>query len=117
MAYIVSSGNKKDGINLENDSMTILSHGLATNTTVNTGGVQTISSGGSTDNSLADYCKKHKIGFVLSETTTDSLQELIANGTKLHELQNNAFHIYNQFFSKEIICSKWNNLINSLERQ
>ncbi len=46
MPYIISSGEIESGIILENDSMTVLDSGIATTTTVNSGGSMFISGGG-----------------------------------------------------------------------
>jgi len=46
VAYIISSGESSDGIILNYDSMTVLDGGIATTTTVNSGGWVYVSSGG-----------------------------------------------------------------------
>ena len=46
MAYIISSGDLESGIILERNTMTVLDGGIATDTTVNSGGRVTVSSGG-----------------------------------------------------------------------
>ena len=46
MTYLISSDESSDGIILENDSMTVLSCGIASDTTVNSGGKLNVSSGG-----------------------------------------------------------------------
>ncbi|MBO4631873.1 MAG: hypothetical protein J5858_08130 [Lentisphaeria bacterium] len=65
-------------------------------------------------NSLADYCRNDKIGFVLSENTADDLQKLISNETMLQQLKERALTVYQKKFSKEIICAEWNKLLSSL---
>ena len=52
MAYVVPGGDFSSGIILENDSMTVLDGGTATQTTVNSGGKLTVSNGGTATETL-----------------------------------------------------------------
>ena len=72
---------------------------------------------GSESSSLADYCLNDQIGFILSQKTADDLQELIVNRTKLSQLKDNAFSVYNKLFSRKIVCERWIGLLNELERK
>lgn len=68
-------------------------------------------------NSLAHYCINYKVGFVLSENTVDDLQKIILNETTLQQLKERAISVYQKDFSKDIVCAKWNNLLDEVAGQ
>ena len=69
---------------------------------------------GTKNNSLAEYCIKHRIGFVLSQNTGDELQKIISNETIIQHLKDNSIQIYQDHFSKDKICAEWNTLFEEI---
>ena len=65
MPYIISSGEVSSGINLQNNSMTVLKGGTATTTTVNSGGTLYVSSSG-----MADYTTVNSYGRMYISSVT-----------------------------------------------
>ncbi|MDD6337137.1 MAG: AIDA repeat-containing protein, partial [Lentisphaeria bacterium] len=53
--YIISSGESSNGIILENDTMTVLDGGIATDTTVNSFGRLYVHSGGTANSTMVNY--------------------------------------------------------------
>jgi glycosyltransferase involved in cell wall biosynthesis len=55
--------------------------------------------------------KENGLGFVVEmgtiKSTADTLEELIYNPGKLHQMQENAFIFYNKYFSKRLQWMKW----------
>ena len=72
---------------------------------------------GSNNNSLATYCQEYKIGYILSDETPDLLQDLLSNDLTLQQLKENALDVYQKHFSKNIICQKWNRLLEEIEER
>jgi len=75
MAYIVSSGDLESGIILENDTMTVLDGGIATETTVNYQGWLYVSNGG-TANSTTVNGGSMSVNGTANSTTVNSRGEM-----------------------------------------
>jgi len=71
---------------------------------------------GSEKSSLRELTEKYEFGYHLTREnitrTADQLSEIAENPEIMHRLQLNAFNAYKSFFSKEIICNKWDKILH-----
>jgi glycosyltransferase involved in cell wall biosynthesis len=71
---------------------------------------------GTPDSCIAEFIREKKIGFVITmdtiKTIADCLEELSHNEKKLRQMQVRSFLFYNEHFTKEMQCMKWNRILN-----
>jgi glycosyltransferase involved in cell wall biosynthesis len=70
---------------------------------------------GSKNSALSKWTEEYNVGMNLSKYNIDIVADYLESATQdlgiLSEVQNNAFKIYHEFFSKKIVCNKWNEVL------
>ena len=73
---------------------------------------------GSEDSAVALWIQKYELGWVLTPQSLDSVRDSIKRISQspedLRRLQEHCHRIYQQFFSRQLVTSKWNELLQNL---
>ena len=76
---------------------------------------------GSEKSSLRELTEMYKFGLHVTKENVlkiaDEICEIVANPEILYRFQLNAFNTYNAYFSKKIICDRWDNLLQESVRR
>lgn len=68
---------------------------------------------GTADSDIANWCREYEIGYELDDNFTNTLKKLLETPELLSKLQQKAFKIYNEHFSKEVVVRDWKNLLDN----
>ena len=68
---------------------------------------------GRANSDIANWCRKYGIGYELDDNFTNTLQKLLVTPELLSQLQQKAFKIYNEHFSKAVVVRGWKNLLKN----
>ena len=68
---------------------------------------------GTSDSDIANWCREYEIGYELDDNFTNTLKKLLETPELLSQLQQKAFNIYNEYFSKAVVVRGWKNLLET----
>ena len=68
---------------------------------------------GTADSDIANWCREYGIGYELDENFPDRLKKFLDTPELLSKLQQKAFKIYNEHFSKVVVIRGWQNLLTN----
>lgn len=66
---------------------------------------------GPTQSSIYIWCKEYNAGIPLDEKTASFLKQVEEDSSIVESLKKNAYRIYHEQFSKDVICKRWSQLV------
>lgn len=68
---------------------------------------------GTADSDIANWCREYGIGYELDDNVSERLRKFLETPELLAKLQQKAFKIYNEYFSKAVVVRGWKNLLEN----
>jgi glycosyltransferase involved in cell wall biosynthesis len=66
---------------------------------------------GPTQSSIYIWCKEYNAGIPLDEKTASFLKQVEEDSSIVESLKKNAYGVYHEQFSKDVICKRWSQLV------